>query len=247
MEDSLVRISVGAVLAVFTLSVCVVAIIGLARQRILKEEIKRALLRSDAEKKLRTEMLRVQEEERERIARDLHDEIGAQLAGIHLASLITDNSTVDVSTELKQLGVRVREIAHAMYPATLARNGLSNALAELVEKYRNDTRSVQLKLDPHVSVSPAEALNVYRVVAELLSNSVRHGNATRITIEILPKEGEGLSFRYSDNGVGFEPGNQQSTGHGLQNIGVRLQSLNATYGIESSPGKGFLLTAQLHV
>ncbi len=191
-----------------------------------------------------------QEVERKRIGQDLHDEIGGTLSAIKLMlnSLRNqlNNEQEEVMTEAKQLIdkmiVDVRHISHDLSPPSLAVFGLFTTIEAFITLI-NNTGEIKISMAQKgdledVNLPEKTALALFRVLTQLVNNTIKHANATEITIEF--KSESTLLINYSDNGRGFDLDIlKERSGIGMQNIQSRLQMINAQYHIKTSVGKGF--------
>ena len=185
------------------------------------------------------------ETERHRIATDLHDELGGIFSTLKLKINQLDrpenlHRLLSESREIIDTGIdSVRRISHSITPPGLEMFGLDDALSSLCQK----ADSPQLNIDficssdfPRLEVKLE--LGLYRIVQELLNNSIRHAEASKIDLHLSPSEGQ-ISLIYSDNGKGFDPAIlQDRRGLGLKNIEARANYLNATVDWYTQPGEG---------
>lgn len=202
------------------------------------------------ETKIFEAMVEVQEEERKRIAEDLHDRLGSILSAVklHFAAvedkMKPDENETEVqyqkAYELLDVATQeVRSISHDMLSNVLVRFGLMPALHDLQETLESSGQiemqifehGMKHRLDNKVEIA------LYRVIQELISNILKHAQADRIELELNMNEGH-LNLIVNDDGVGFDPKSQLSMGVGLQNIEKRLRSINGEMHIDSKPNKG---------
>lgn len=136
----------------------------------------------------------------------------------------------------------VRSISHNLSPTTLSYYGLTTAVEEHCNIINQSGKLRAHLVDDTVSaiqqlnVSAATAL--YRVLEELLNNTIKHSEATETTIKFSELKNV-LVVEYLDNGIGMEADMADKKGMGLQNIESRLNNINAAYEVITSPGKGF--------
>jgi two-component system sensor histidine kinase UhpB len=180
--------------------------------------------------------LAAQEEERRRIALELHDEVGQALTA---AMLSLESAELEEAREgLREALEDVREIARRLRPEALDDLGLTNALRALVATL---TRGARLDVTPEIqpnlpALSPEQELVVYRVAQEALSNVVRHSGADRARFSLTAAHGE-VIVAVADDGRGFD---QLSESHGTGIRGMRERALlvRARLEIYSAPGRG---------
>lgn len=196
--------------------------------------------------------LLVQENERRRIARELHDEVGQTLTGVMLqieglAPSIPDElrGQLDELRETARHGTEeVRRIARRLRPDALDELGLSSALAALTSGFERQARvPVVRRLASGVQLSPEEELVIYRVAQEALTNVARHAEAKSVQVEL--RDGEDLIvLTVRDDGRGMPEGAATSS-HGVRGMRERAMLVGAKLSIESRPGEG--TTVQLSI
>jgi signal transduction histidine kinase/ligand-binding sensor domain-containing protein len=195
-----------------------------------------------------------QENERRRIALELHDSLGQSLAVIRNRALMSLNRPAEHERMLDQMREisdasaaalqEAREIAHNLHPGQIEHLGLPAALTTLVESVQGGT---SIQFDKRIenlrgSISRDEAINIYRIAQESLSNLIRHSNASQAVIALYEQNGD-LRFSVEDNGRGI-PVSKPDGGLGLKGIRERAQIINADLQISSS-GKGTRITLSL--
>jgi signal transduction histidine kinase len=235
------------------MTVSVLIFIYYSRKKIIQKEIENKDLEIKYQKKMLNATILVQEVERKRIARDLHDDISSKLNIISLNShLLTsndlsENETKQITTNIIDVTAKVldstRRIAHDLLPPILEEFGLHAAIEELCSTYTNGD---QISIDYNNSQRQAifdtveieKHLHIYRILQELINNSVRHGNATKIEITFESKVKKKV-LRYVDNGKGFNLENfKNKKGLGLKNIESRVNFLNGKFKINSAIDQG---------
>jgi len=194
-------------------------------------------------------MVQGQEEERKRIARDLHDGLGSLLASVRqkiksIQGQIDSLSEMNVPVEAEKLIGKaydeVRRISHDMMPASLVSLGLVDAIEDLVADLRS---SHALRIHFHQQGNFAELpdkikINVYRLIQEITANAVKHAEANELTVTI-ERDSRTLDLSISDDGKGFDYDKAtQHDGMGLKNIESRVKYLEGELVIDTRPGKG---------
>lgn len=217
------------------------------RQRLVAELAEREALRGQ----LLERALAAQEDERRRIARELHDEAGQSLTslmiGLGLLEQEADQAAAVTArtTELKRMADTVLEDLHRLAvdlrPASLDHLGLAPALRQYMELYRRQTGlDVQLEVvGLRNGRLPADIeIALYRVIQEALTNVVRHAQATQVGI-LLEQRDEQVVAIVEDNGIGFNPEMARENGRlGLFGMRERAEMLGGTLSIESVPNQG---------
>jgi signal transduction histidine kinase len=204
-------------------------------------------------------ILTAQEEERRRIARDLHDDVNQRLAiltlGLQGVERLNGSLPEAVRREVQSalqglatLSDDVRHMAYRFHPSILDDLGLEAALQRLIDEFSSRTQIKTLFVHQHMEPSPGKstATALYRVVQECLSNIARHAQATRVEVELTVEEGR-VELIVRDNGVGFDVQSAELAQHGLGllNIRERLLSLEGRCRIESDKGHGTTVSVQV--
>jgi signal transduction histidine kinase len=192
-----------------------------------------------------------QEAERQRLARELHDETGQALTSILLALKPLEDAGGDVA-EVRDL-VRatlqdVRQLAVELRPAALDDFGLAPALERLTASFAESTGievEFQAALPPARLPSEIETA-LYRIVQEALTNIVKHARATRVSVVVTRKAGS-VSAVVEDDGVGFDPAGIHEDGLGLVGMRERVALLGGRLAIETTPGAGTTCLAEVPV
>ena len=197
-----------------------------------------------------------EEDERRRIAAELHDGVG-QVLSCALMNLNGLCNNLPLMTDQAELAERslalvtesydeLRAISHQMMPNALSKKGLPHALKELVSKIDGQGLSVNLDTDGLIILpGPLTETALYRVIQEAVNNVIKHAQATKLYISLISDE-EGISVTIEDNGCGFNvSGVDGMKGIGLKNIRSRIAFLKGTVEFESKPGKGTLIAINL--
>lgn len=217
-------------------------------------------VRRDAEKALRKahgnllelsrRLVQIQESERRKISRELHDEVGQDItaARLNVQSLpAPDAEAQTIRREtleiLERLLEKVRSVAFRLRPSELDDLGLIAALRSTLT--RSGTRSgfgtaFQSNLPDEFSIPPNQADACFRIVQEALTNISRHAAATQVTLR-LDAGPDGLRLSLSDNGIGFDPATataSRSEHLGLTGMDERARIANGLFQIRSTPGQG---------
>jgi signal transduction histidine kinase len=204
-------------------------------------------------------MLKGQEEERTRLARDLHDGLGGMLSGVKYSlnnikgnMIITADNVAVYERSLDMIDSSIRElrrVAHNMMPEMLTRFGMDEALKD----YCNSLATAGLLSVRYQSFGMTERLDnsteiiIYRIVQELLNNTLKHAAATEALVQVV-REGKRLSILVEDNGRGFDTASLESAkGAGWTNIRSRVDYLKGTIDVHAEPGKGTSVTMEFNI
>lgn len=233
------------------IGVLVVLIIAFAvvyRQRILTKEIELKNKESQHQRNLLTATITAQETEQARIAKDLHDDLGALLSTvkqrvIHFEGQVPVSDeitayTTDVKAMLGKGLESVRRIVNDLLPPVLRDFGLQAGIEELVAEVEKSS-GIALHFDMNWDagrIQPEVELPVYRMAQELLNNALKHAKAQNIWLHVLVDK-EQLILEYRDDGKGFDM-KAQKQNLGFKNFESRTQALNGTFEFSSQPGKG---------
>lgn len=193
-------------------------------------------------------ILEAEDNERRRIAGDLHDSVGQILSAVKI-NLSSLQSTIQQENSARYENImamvdgackEVRAISHNMMPNSLLRSGLVAAIKEFINqidsdvlKVRLDTTGLNQRLDHNTEMV------LYRVIQECVNNVIKHSQAKTLEIQII-KDQEGISVTIEDDGIGFDL-SQQKDGIGLANLRTRIEFLKGQLDIQSSPGRGTLI------
>lgn len=217
-----------AILFVILLASSIVFFTRIYFKRIIREKENLARTKEEHQKSLLKNSILIQERERGRIAKELHDDLISKLTVISIA-FQTANQRVNLSELLDQSIKTARSLSHELLPPMLSQL----SLGELIESFI-DPLSDKFKLT--TSFAPREdngqlpvdvKLQLFRIAQEVINNIIKHAQASEIDI-LLRTTPNLTSLIIQDNGIGFPPG-KQSKGLGLKNIELRAQVLNANF------------------
>lgn len=200
----------------------------------------------------------VQERERKRISRELHDEAGQYLTALQIMLKVAGDKLpagvkggkVELAEAVKLVDAvteRIRRIAQGLRPPALDTVGLKATLAGLCrEVSRRAGIPVGYEAESFRNIGPDAAIILYRVLQEALTNAVKHAGANKIDVRLF-LDGSEMCLSISDDGVGFDPTEAHSGGKGLGLAGMRerIDFLGGELEIESQPGCGTTINARL--
>jgi signal transduction histidine kinase len=212
----------------------------------------------DQMRALTARLLTVQEAERQYLARELHDEIGQVLTGLRLllrpggnpASVALTSRLEQARTIIEELLARVQGLSFDLRPADLDHLGLLPALLALFERYTAQTGILVNFMRDGMDrrFSPEVETNAYRIVQEALTNVARHAGVTSVTVRFGAYE-DRLTLQIEDRGRGFDPEavRKAPASIGLMGIEERAMVLGGRLTVESIPGHGTTITAELPI
>ena len=202
-------------------------------------------------------IITAEENERKRIAADLHDGVGQMMSAAKM-NLSAFEGEMNFKDDVQKAGFErlislvdesckeIRSVSHQMMPNALLKSGLASAIREFLDKIDNriikinmHTEGLQERLDSNTETV------LYRVIQECVNNVIKHSGANNLDISLI-KDADGISATVEDNGRGFDSNDKQKfEGIGLKNISSRVAFLKGTVDFDSSPGKGTLVA--IHV
>ncbi len=217
----------------------------------------RAREREDLQRQRFSAVIEAEENERSRVAKDLHDGLGQLISTAKLGLTAVSLPSHDVQSQLLTNSIQVldratqevRSIAHNLMPAALSELGLRAALEDMTVKI-NEAKLMSVKLtmaglDERLPGTVEVA--VYRVIQEVINNMLKHSRADRIMIS-LQRTGNALSLSIADNGVGFEKEMiTRSKGLGWKSIFSRIAMLNGNIEVDTRPGAGTSVSIQFAI
>jgi signal transduction histidine kinase/ligand-binding sensor domain-containing protein len=196
---------------------------------------------------------RALEKERNRISRDMHDDLGADLTNIVILSRIA-RQTIPRSQQqedvVDKIEMAANDVINKMNEIIWALNPSNDTLANLIAylhrylKEHLETAHIELHIDipsqiPNLHLQAGLRRNIFLVVKESVHNAVKHSHASRIEAAIrLERQNQELQIEIADNGIGFDVAERTGKGNGLLNMKKRMDEIMGAYFIESAPGKG---------
>ena len=226
----------------------------LASKASVEQELRERRVAEERVRLLLARMLSVQEEERRRIARDLHDDLGQQMTGLHLKLEALRNGlqaahSADLEQQLSDIQGYVRQLDHnldlftwELRPKALYDLGLPAALEGYLETW---SKNYGISAEFHAAEMPKGRFapdiesNLFRIAQEALTNVHKHASATSVDVRLRRRDGD-LVLTIEDDGRGFDPAvrMESSTGIGLVGMQERATLLDGSVEIESSVGNG---------
>lgn len=202
-------------------------------------------------------VIEAEEEERQRIARDLHDSIGQMMSAAKMNLSAFESETKFENNEQRQSFEKiiqlvddsckeVRQVSHNMMPNALLKNSLASAIRDFIDKMDKKSLEVHLYtegLDERLDSNTETVF--YRIIQECVNNVIRHSGASTLDISVI-RDKDGISATIEDNGKGFDTTDKEKfEGIGLKNILTRVEYLKGNVEFDSAPGRGTAVS--LHV
>jgi two-component system, NarL family, sensor kinase len=224
----------------------------LQQQKIAELEKDKQLLAIDA-------MLKGQEEERSRIAKDLHDGLGGLLSGTKLSFInmkenliLTPENAIQFDKSLSMLDNTIadlRKVAHNLMPEALVKFGLQEAVRDFCNSIQSSTnlKVVYQQLGENRKLSNTVEVFTYRIIQELVNNAVKHAAAKQIIVQLTTNNNK-VAIVVEDDGKGFDLNAiANNKGAGMENIKYRVQYLNGTIDTVTSAGDGTSVNIELMI
>ncbi len=238
---------VTAVSAIILVQMAFIAVLGVQHRRLRAAE--------KETRDLSARLLSANEDERRRLARDLHDDFSHRIARLSMDAAQLERSerlrdepriVHNIREELSHLAEDIHDVSHRLHPTTLEDLGLADALRTECDLL---ARSAALKIVVEVDAVPEQlpseiALCAFRVAQEALRNVSRHARASTVDLSVKASNGS-LSLAVRDDGVGFDPTVQRGVSLGHASMRERVRLLGGVVEIHSAPGRG--TTIQTHI
>lgn len=230
---------------------CILLFIYKSGRKIHRAELEKKNMEITMQHKLIEAALAAQEDERRRIAQDLHDEVSTKITAANLNLYLLKNPKTDsqnienIVNNLMAINTNIaetaRRISHDLMPPILEQYGLHEAIYEVVSNL-NKTHKLLVTYTNHSDFGKLPVntqLNLYRIVQELINNSIKHGNATAIHINFKEQDTY-IIASYTDNGKGLpQEVSTLKKGLGLFTIENRIRSIKGEMITTEVPEKGF--------
>jgi signal transduction histidine kinase len=244
-----------------TLSLLVAGVVGfliIYQKRLSEQELRVKEIELNYQQDIIYHTLDAVEDERKRVARELHDEVGASLSAMRLlVGQLAQQGPLQVeagkaATRFKVIIDNtidsVRRISDNMLPQGLEELGLAYALEGLCENaMKIGDLNIELVIDASIQLPDRTNLIVYRLVQELLTNALKHAHAQEILLSMQQQNGQ-LIVHYIDDGRGFDYEQAyRKRSLGLKNIETRAQMLEGTVLFDTQPGHGLRVTATIPI
>lgn len=216
-------------------------------------------VRNELERKVLSAVIQTEERERERFSKDMHDGLGPLLSTVKLyvgEIANSDNTANEKELYIKQVNeiideavASTREISNNLMPRVIHEYGVVKAIQAFCNKI-NLTNRIKIEFQT-TGVDQSMDMNIqlilFRVISELINNTIKHAKATLITIHIEAK-GDRIRVEFTDNGIGFNTEKimgDKKTGIGLKSIISRIKSINGVCKFSSEEGKGFRIIIEI--
>ncbi|KAA3615911.1 MAG: hypothetical protein DWP94_14910 [Flavobacterium sp.] len=207
--------------------------------------LKQASLKGRLQQRFSEALMFSQEQERTRIAGELHDSVGQQLTLIKKKAQNADQDEISALTH--NALEEVRGISRGLYPAVLKQLGLTESIEQLIYDLDEETDMFFSSDIDNIDdlLNEKKALNFYRFMQESFNNIVKHSKATAVDV-IVKRNPKGFTARIEDNGIGFSVSEKEKQNSlGLKTLSERIRILGGTLTLESAPGGGTQIIADI--
>ncbi len=188
-----------------------------------------------------------QEAERERIAKELHDSIGGNLAAIKLQ--LSSSGNMHVVQQVDDTYQQVRDLAHHLIPPKFSKGDFAELIAKYLQNFDISGKtavSFQAFQRDELNAIPSDLkMEIYKMIQELMTNTAKHAHASCVEVQLMVLDGE-LQLIFEDNGNGFSA-NEVTPGIGLRNLRERLRRCQGDMTLNTSPGKGTVIDIALPI
>ena len=215
------------------------------RKNLYKQKLEQEEIKIRHQQELLRSTIGAQEQERQRIANDLHDELGAMLSMARMQikqlqkqqSLLGNTSLENLQEIVETSLASTKRICYQLMPPQLERYGLETSLEALAEQINavEKTQAFITISDNFPRFSNAIELGLYRIVSELANNTLKHSGASELRVDVSTSADE-ITCRYRDNGIGIKPG-ANSKGLGMRSLHARAEALGGSFVVSgNTPG-----------
>ncbi len=257
-EIEIIYTVIYAFIAFLMMTISVLVFIYYSRKKIIQKEIEKKDLEIKYQKEMLNAAILTQEKERKRIARDLHDDISSKINIISLnshfltAPSLSEKEIKEITSNIIEVSAKVlestRRISHDLLPPIFEEFGIHVAIEELCCDYTKSKELIinyknEYKQEIFNEIDVKNHLHLFRIIQELVNNSIKHGHASKIDITLEKKKNKRV-LKYTDNGRGFNlENNTAKKGLGMKNIESRVEFLNGNFKMNSAIDQG----VQIHL
>lgn len=214
--------------------------------------------RRSYESRILSAVIKAEEKQRQHFSKELHDGLGPLLSSVKMSisaltyaeeqqpqKEILENTDKTIAMAIKSL----REISNNLSPHILENFGISRALESFIKRLETPALGIEIQFNNNLKefrFNPQIEIITYRVVCELLTNTIKHSGASQVKLDMY-RERNTLKISYYDNGKGFNTELLESEGMGLSNINSRISSIDGQFNIESQPTQGTKIDIRLPI
>lgn len=217
------------------------------------QRLRMQAMKMEQKKKITQAVMQAEEDERKRIAGDLHDSVAQKMVvaklnlevlGNHLNELDEPRKKIynNITALLEESTAEVRNLSHSMMPQAFSDSGLANTVKEMLNKVETPDLKIHFSAaGDFTNIQENTTLMIYRIIQECVQNVLKHARTTKLDVAMINENNE-IDITIEDNGVGFNVGTKDlAESTGIKNIRSRIEYLNGTLDINSSPGEGTII------
>lgn len=246
---------------IFLIALGVVVLTQQFRKNLYREQLENEELKRFHQMELVRSSILVQEQERKRIAQDIHDDLGAVLSIIKMHLLQTERKYIDIDAQLpleiqnvrkltENVIENMRRVSHELMPPQLEKFGVVQTLEQMCLQLTNSGKircefSASESMNSEYSNDELLQVTLYRICMELINNTIKHAGATSLNLS-MTFSGSEIRVAYRDDGKGILPGNT-AYGAGLKNIQSRVSLLEGNIFLEEGPGFSAVIEIPFHL
>lgn len=241
-------------IGMFFLTLIIILFVVVYQRKLLRQERRHQAAEEARQLELLKATIESQEVERDRIGRELHDGVGVMLSTTRMyldhwkEEDVAGKEKVSQKVDdlLSATIESVRRVSADLRPVVLETLGLAEAIEDLVGTVMQAGKlEISFSADYDHSLSQKDELNIYRVVQELLTNAIRHSEASEIKLQMTSQSNH-FHLAYEDNGRGLPVNQTAKKGLGLKNMESRVNALNGSLNISSPSEGGLLITIEIN-
>ena len=250
-EANILIVILSALITMLLFAFAVIWFLNQTQKKITVSKIKQQEMEIRFQEEMLINTVKTAEEERDRISKELHDDVTSKLNIVHLnlhllKQKIHGNSEMQdlmehIESSLKASVERARAISHELTPPLFKKFGFHHSLIELANTI-NISQNLELTITGenllHIT-DDLKLLHLYRIIQELLNNTIKYSEAKNVSISFQKDNFNTISMFYKDDGKGFEV-EKSTNGLGMNNIKTRIRLLGGTMQLLSESGKGML-------
>jgi len=236
-------------------------LVSYGKEKYILSVVRNISKRNETERQILSAIIKGEEKERQRYAKEMHDGLGPLLSAIKL--YINELDSISLSEQERKMLIKqsnelideavnaTRTISNNLMPTIIHSYGLVKAVQKFCEKI-NKTNKLNIKFETEGFDEITDnnlRLILFRVISELINNTIKHADASEVNI-LLIENANKISLFYRDNGIGFvvnEVIESEEKGMGLKNIISRIKSINGSYRFSSTPGNGFTIKIEINL
>lgn len=237
-----------------SLVLTVIVFAVLAKRKAAQQRLEIEKIKSKHQKELFNSVISAQESERQRIAHNLHDDVGTTLSATsilvsNIQNKAGDNTRTLLSKSKEMIDNAIQEIRlviNDLSPVSLYNFGLNSEILKIV-RILDSTTNTKLTFNTNIDekrYSENIELNLYRILKEFINNTMKYAEATEIRLDLYDEQNK-IRLEISDNGKGFDKKKISRTGHGLNNMESRVYLMNGQCNLTSELGHGTKLSIEI--